>query len=148
VSHVEDNDKGWKNILGLFSDAERYSMSVGVQSDAYDENGASIAQYAFYNEFGTDRIPARPFISTTSDQKKDSWWARFYEDIDFVNDKTPERAFNKLGPRASADIQRTITKLKDPPNKPGTVRKKKSSNPLIDTGAMRASIRHEVEKDV
>ena len=38
-------------------------------------------------------------------------------------------------------IQKEITNLKEPPNSPATIAKKGSSNPLIDSGDMRKSVK-------
>ena len=46
--------------------------------------------------------------------------------------------------QVAGDVRRNITKLRTPPNAPATITKKGSSNPLIDTGTMRQSVRGRV----
>lgn len=47
---------------------------------------------------------------------------------------------SRLGVLAQGDIQMEITALSSPPNTPSTIARKGSSNPLIDTGAMRGAV--------
>jgi hypothetical protein len=49
-----------------------------------------------------------------------------------------------VGEFIASDFRRKITTLRSPPNAPSTVAKKGSSNPLIDTGAMRQSVRSRI----
>ncbi len=45
-----------------------------------------------------------------------------------------------LGEKAKSDVQKKITLISSPPNEPSTRKQKGSSNPLIDTGALRQHI--------
>lgn len=54
-------------------------------------------------------------------------------------------ALSRLGILASNDIKREIDATLSPPNSPVTIARKKSSHPLIDTGAMRQSVTYKVE---
>lgn len=53
---------------------------------------------------------------------------------------------DKLGILAQGDVQAEITSLSSPPNSPVTIALKGSSNPLIDTGAMRQAVTWVVER--
>ena len=46
---------------------------------------------------------------------------------------------------ARGDIVESITQLDTPPNTPKTIARKGSSNPLIDTGFLRANVTFKVE---
>lgn len=52
----------------------------------------------------------------------------------------------KLGRLAQGHIQAEIVALSTPPNAPSTIRKKGSSNPLIDTGAMRQAVTWKIDR--
>lgn len=52
-----------------------------------------------------------------------------------------KQAMGLLGEVVQQDIQDAIVKLKSPPNAESTIAKKKSDNPLIDTGQLVSSIR-------
>ena len=51
-----------------------------------------------------------------------------------------------IGAKAAAIMKRTIRDFDDPPNAPYTIAKKKSSNPLVDTGLLMQSVTWELRK--
>jgi hypothetical protein len=55
-----------------------------------------------------------------------------------------DQILEAVGVVAAGKVKVYMTELKTPPNAASTIRKKGSSNPLIDTGAMRASVTHKV----
>ena len=60
--------------------------------------------------------------------------------------KVPINTFlEMIGEEYAGYIQKELRDLKSPPNSPMTVDKKKSSNPLVDTGRLMNSIRSEVK---
>ncbi|MFN3506212.1 MAG: hypothetical protein ACK4ZU_01965 [Allorhizobium sp.] len=56
------------------------------------------------------------------------------------------QVLRKLGIKAQGDIQEEITSLQSPPNAPSTIAQKGSSNPLIETGELRASVAFKVKE--
>jgi len=52
----------------------------------------------------------------------------------------------KLGIRVQGDVQASITSLTSPANSPVTIKRKRSSKPLIDTGEMRQAVTFKVEE--
>lgn len=120
----------------------------------------TLAGYAAVNEFGSadGRIPERSFLRSTVDGKRgayaDDLTRAAKKMIDVTIRRGPgagirqlENDLGLLGNRASGDVKTTIRTLREPANKPSTRRRKKSSNPLIDTGRMRQSISHKVDMD-
>ena len=93
------------------------------------------------------KIPERSFMRSTFDEELPALNKRINALFDQVikGRITPKRALDMLGMNHGKQIQMKITRLRTPPNAPSTIRRKKSSNPLIDSGQMRASIRHVVE---
>lgn len=57
---------------------------------------------------------------------------------------SPKELYSILGEFAVGEIKQYLTDLKTPPNSPVTVKMKRSSNPLIDTGRLRNSITYKV----
>lgn len=55
-----------------------------------------------------------------------------------------DQILEAVGVVAAGKVKVYMTDLKTPPNAASTIRKKGSSNPLIDTGAMRQSVTHKV----
>lgn len=112
---------------------------------------------AMWNEFGTrggasgggwgGPIPERPFFRTAmrNNQSKYRNALRSSAASILLGDVALVAVLNKLGIMAQGDIQASITSWTSPPNSPVTIARKGSSKPLIDTGAMRASVTWIVE---
>lgn len=157
-SSLKVNDKKWRALkkqLGNIDDAE---VTVGIQSDADDvPEGAPLAARAAFNEFGTrggasgggwgGPVPARPFMGSTFDERQGVWGKAADTAISraLAGTRGFEHGLGDLGEMTQEDIQNKIDTLSSPPNSAVTVEMKGSSNPLIDTGAMRQNIRYEVK---
>ena len=120
------------------------TLTVGIHEDAGQTDGKTLAQIAAWNEFGTPTIPPRPFMRPTIDsqgKKAEQMLSQEIEKI-FQGKKKANimTALGRVGAFLAGAIQRKITTLKRPPNAPSTIKKKGSSNPLIDTGAMRQAV--------
>jgi hypothetical protein len=109
--------------------------------------GQTLAEIAFWNEFGAkrgkpDRIPARPAFRSAMWKNRSKYRrniAKLLKGV-FSGRITSEAAHAALGFEIQSDIQQSITDLVSPPNAEFTKKKKGSSNPLIDTGALRQHI--------
>ena len=55
-----------------------------------------------------------------------------------------KKSLGLLGLQVSSDIKQKIVDIASPPNSAATIRRKKSANPLVDTGQMKNSITYEV----
>ena len=157
-SSLTVNDRKWQELKRRLPGVDKMAVTVGVQSDAgASQDGTPIAAYAAYNEFGTrgrtprrggwgGPIPARPFLGSTVDEERNKWGRA--ADVAISEALTGRRTFEDglgiLGTMAQQDVQQTIVTLSSPPNSATTVDLKGSSNPLIDTGAMRQAIRYKV----
>lgn len=101
---------------------------------------------AFWNEYGTERIPPRPFMRNSL-KKNLKKYKRFIKTklsrITLLRTQQTT-VLNKLGLMAQGDIQTEIRVLNKPINAASTVRQKGSSNPLIDTGEMRQAVTYEI----
>lgn len=58
--------------------------------------------------------------------------------------RSMDQILEAVGAVAAGKVKVYMTDLKTPPNAASTIRKKGSSNPLIDSGAMRQSVTHKV----
>lgn len=107
-----------------------------------------IVQVAAWNELGTSRIPARPFMKQTLENNEDEISAFTKALVQRVADgnETVESAANSLGAKVKSLMQQEIRNGEFVPNAPSTIRKKGSSHPLIDTGTMRQSVTYVVRK--
>lgn len=129
-----------ENIKGLTSKA---TLNVGFfESSRYTE-GAYVAQVARIQEYGSLKIPPRPFFRNAIDNNMQKWLDFLGRDL--VNTNNAETSYNRLGEVVRGDIVESITQLDIPPNAPKTIARKGSSNPLIDTGFLRANVTFKVE---
>lgn len=104
-----------------------------------------VAEYAMYNEFGTQRIPKRDFLRFSLDTFGESAWlpelARLIKE-----GMEPEKAFTRVGAQAQADVRRVIEGWAIPKNEDSTIRQKRSgrNNPLVDSGDLLDAIDFEI----
>ena len=118
-------------------------FEIGFFETARYPNGTFVAQVARYNEFGTLNIPMRPFFRNAINKNIKKWYATLQNAIN--QNATPSKALSIVGEVARADIIQSITDLRTPPNAESTIKQKKSTNPLIDTGLMRRSVTYKVK---
>lgn len=129
-------------------------VKIGIVEPATNSRtGANIAQYAFFNEFGTRDIKPRPFMRLTAERHSKEW-ARLFAQVTgnaLIRDpNVARRAFMLIGERAVDDMQDVIKSNVPPTNKASTL-KRKMERPngttkgayvgtLYDTGEMEQSI--------
>lgn len=148
---VTDDNRLLETIKSNLEDLASLTIKVGVQGDEAvaqygDEKGVTVADVAVFNEYGTGRIPARPFMRETIEQT-DNWAAESAKVHNAVIDGIdPYVAAELLGQQAASDVQNTIYDGDFVPNSPSTIKKKGSSKPLIDTTQLVGSITYTVEE--
>ena len=110
--------------------------------------GELIAPQAAANEFGAPGIPARPFLRTTLNKKKDEWVRNVV--AAFRAGRTPEEVLALVGGRMAEDIQATIMSNMPPRNSDLTRLRKNAEGAgkgtLVDTGSLVRSIDYEVKQ--
>lgn len=162
MSRVEDKDLGLNRIIRtLNKDLDGVVVKVGVQ--AKDKavrrgKGGSIrntdqplAVIAAIHEFGLDNMPQRSFLRSAYDENLpmiDKMIQRVANGAVFgpVFGLGTNAALNQLGNVVQGMVQRKIVDGPFVPNSPATIKRKKSSKPLIDTGHLRQSIRYVIER--
>lgn len=102
-------------------------------------NGKDVTEVARDNDKGTKRIPERPFMIPAGNKAANKTINITVHSIAGGMDE--QQALSKAGELFVGFIQKEITNLKEPPNAESTILKKGSSNPLIDTGDMRKSVK-------
>lgn len=149
--YVEDLDNGWNHVMEELGELGDLTVEAGVlKEDAgKKEGGASLVDVAAYNEFGTGRIPPRPFLRTAADENRKKYGKIAASGISsIISGRTDAHAVAEMvGNTMEGDIKMVIgDRGKLAPNAPATVRRKGSDAPLIDTGRLRQSIHHKVRK--
>lgn len=158
MSRVEDKDLGFNRIIRtLNKDLDGVVVKVGVQ--AKDKTvrrgkGGSIrntdqplAVIAAIHEFGLGDMPQRSFLRSAYDENLpmiDKMIQRVANGAVFG--LGTNAALNQLGNVVQGMVQRKIVDGPFVPNSPATIKRKKSSKPLIDTGHLRQSIRYVIER--
>ncbi|MFF5994277.1 hypothetical protein AAGS61_05920 [Lysinibacillus sp. KU-BSD001] len=137
-------------VLQSIRELKNYGIEVGVfgSDDAFYAMIAGVHEFGvtIRKESGSIVIPERSFLRSTFDEKNREW-------ATFAKRQLPnllegridaQTLCERLGARMVADIQEKITDLDTPPNAPSTIKQKKSSNPLIDTGGLRRRVTYRV----
>lgn len=156
-SKVTDKDRGAKALMeriGGLAESKR-TVRVGILTDApkKEREGAtgkySLLEVAALHEFGAPaaNIPARSFIRATIDEHQAdiAKLQRVLLTKVVAGELTEEQALQALGAKVAGWCKARIAAGIDPPLAPATVKRKKSSKPLVDTGQLRSSITHVVE---
>lgn len=152
---TEDIDRGYKKILSELKAIEQEPfVKIGIlkdeKHDSKSGDGASLLTIASVHEFGapSKKIPERSYLRSTADKNSkriQNHITRGYDDIIKGKDSVLN-VLTKIGILVQSLVQQKITSLREPALKESTVKRKGSSNPLIDTGQLRQSIRYEVVK--
>lgn len=140
-----------KGLSAVVKNTKDAFVKVGVLQGQGEhpngDHGQTIAEIAFWNEFGTARIPPRPFLRSTLKERKLKYKALFAKILKAILNQrlSSQQGIGRIGLRVSSDIQQKITTLTSPPNAYATiVRKGGKQNPLLDSGTLRRSISWEV----
>lgn len=159
---LKDTDRGWHDLQAQvikLSQHGHYTL-VGVQGAEGAANhqggGLTVAQIATVHEFGrtiatargTIVIPARSFLRAGVDEYKQAIQKRatLLGTGVMLLQFTAFQALSLLGEYTVGVIKQRIADGILPPNAPSTIRRKRSSKPLIDTGQLRNAITYTVER--
>lgn len=146
---IVSRDNGEKAFMARLAKMNR-AITLGVHGEEgvlQEEGGATVADVATWNEFGTDNAPARPSITAYADEKGDDVRA----DLAKVCERAAAGKIDlEVGLKAVALKHENGIKAKirghiPPSNEPSTIARKGSSTPLINTGQFVASILGKVE---
>ena len=118
------------------------SVRVGVLENATYPDGTPVAMVAFWNEYGTKRIPSRPFFRTTVSEQKKNWVLSVQNLMKMHNN--PQQVMGLIGVHMQEQIVQSINTWSDPPNSAYTIAKKGFDKPLVETALLMRSIKSEV----
>ena len=122
------NDEMVKNLFkDIKKEIAEYVIEAGIIND--EKN----ATKALYNEFGTEKIPERPFIR------------RGFDNIEKIvkNANTPSEVGNQM----VKNMKKAILRSEYPRNAPSTIKKKGFDFPLVEYGDMYNSLTYRVGKN-
>lgn len=132
------------------------SVTVGIHEDTgqHADDGISNAQLGALLNYGNPHntlhgnpapIPARPWLVPGVESATQDIADVIQEAV--AGGATLDDTMEQIGAFAAGATQQYMTNLREPPNSQYTIDQKGSSNPLIDTGALRASVTYKVTKD-
>ena len=145
--------------VGFFATARYAPVRQGVRG-GQKRKAHYVATVAAWNEFGTERIPERPFFRNAISGADKDLMPVIKAGVDPLKMELDARTAGLVGEVMKARIQQSITTLRDPPNAPVTIKGgpirtktgkiivipgKQSSNPLVDEGFMRQSVTYLVK---
>lgn len=136
---------GGRRIAALMKLSGKDSVFLGVMKGAgnYPGTDTKIAEAAWFNEFGTPTIPERPFLRWTL-AEHDGYFPHLGKALlsALMNPGRDHKKYLRaVGLIAEQDVREMITSAtRFEPNADSTIRKKRSSHPLIDAGLLRQAI--------
>ena len=131
--------KGVKEVEVGFYDTARYPPMRTGKNGGQRQEPHPVTLVAFWNEFGTKTIPERPFFRNAIQSMQHPILELLKSEVDSRTMIVDRRIADRVGLIGQSEVRQSITKLRTPPNAEWTKRRKGSSNPLIDTGFLRAS---------
>lgn len=148
VTIKQSNPDWFKKLIKRYSGDNEIAVGFPVGSESAGlsyPGGQKVVDVAAMNEFGIG-VPERSFLRAGGREFVETSKSLFEKAVIKINEggSNIEDESEKIGLKASAFIKQKIVDLKDPPNSEETVRRKGSSNPLVDTGLMRQSVTHVV----
>lgn len=161
MGRVRGGDKALKHIADLARRLnKKATLDVGFFEDATYPDGTSVAEVAAAQNYGTDRIPARPFFSNMV-RTKSSGWPGALVNIMRANDFDADRSLDLLGQGIVEQLQQSIRDTNSPPLAEATLKARGvdpstkynpsdpatfGAKPLIHTAVMINSAGHKVKK--
>jgi hypothetical protein len=132
-------------------------VAAGIFGGATNEDGESVAEYATYNEYGTTKIPKRPFLRTTMAKNGEKYAVMLKGALKGLaasgSSEPVGMALTAVGREMETDIVEQIKSNMPPPNSPATQARKQArpgggySGTLVDTGTMLGSVGFELQND-
>lgn len=126
---------------------QTHAVKVGVLGNG-SANGISVQDYAIFNEYGTSRIPARPFfrlsVGTANAQNEIKEYMKQQVEQIIQGGMSAQQAYENLGTFIVQKIKKTIASGNFAALNPQTVKKKGHSKPLMDTHTLYESINYEI----
>ena len=151
---VKERDNGHRALRARLAQSKA-RVTVGIHeaegSDAAEgSEELTVLDVATFAEFGTEKAPRRSMIVDWADENEEANKEALRRSAEaVVKGELPSvhNALDRVGQKFVGDVQARIRAGIDPPNADSTIEKKGSSTPLIDTGQLWTSVRHEVEDE-
>lgn len=125
---------------------KRGAVRVGfLEGATYPTKAATpVAAVAAYQNFGTRRIPPRPFFSNMVAEESPGWPGAVATNLRSTGYDV-DRTLNLVGEGIAGQLRQSIVDTNSPPLAQSTIDRKGSSKPLVDTGHMLNTVDYEVK---
>jgi len=151
---VKERDNGHRALVRRLQDAKG-AVTVGIHEPEGSEaaeggDELTVIDVANFAEFGTENAPRRSIITDWADEAEEANKEALRRSAQaVVTGELPSvhNALDRVGQKFVGDVQARIRAGIEPPNAESTVEKKGSSTPLIETGQLWTSVRHEVQDE-
>jgi len=148
VAH-KSHRKGPHDLLEWL-DKHRVVVGIIGKKSKRKEGKVDNVGLAIIHEFGSGHIPARPWIRPPLYTHHDELTKELVKIWESCKDGKgdPSKKLNALGSLAASLVKNYVTQGDGipPPNAPSTIKRKGSSRPLVDTGAMVNAVTWEVRE--
>lgn len=143
TSQVTGNFSKAKEFIEKLKASSQKAVYVGFPAE-FDKkvegsDNFNLASLAAVLEFGNERIPSRPFLRQTLAENQEKYTTLFVKL--FESGVSIDQIYEQIALIAQGDVQQNIVNGKWTANAPSTIKRKKSSKPLIDTGKLRQSVK-------
>lgn len=111
ASQIKDNVRRVvRNAYESMRSLSDRHVTVGIKAGARYPNGKSVRDVAAFVEYGTSRMPPRPFMRACRFYNKGKWYNMLRRELRLVlkHKQTAEQALQKVGAVMLADIRASI----------------------------------------
>jgi hypothetical protein len=145
---VRREGPGTAKVLAAIKGLDGLEGKTGWFETAHYPDGTAVAYAATIHEFGTPRIPARPFARPAVADHGGEWIQLLGEGAkaSLNGGPAPEQVLEMVTLAAAGNVAEKIQAVTSPPLSPVTVARKGFDKPLVDTGQMLQSVTGKVER--
>lgn len=137
-------DKLKKDLEQLRSEPITIGLQGSTGAAKHPEADVPVAQVAAWMEYGTEHIPARPFLRQAFDRNEGRFRDAIKRAVSNMIDQrgTLDAEQERLGQLAAQAVKEMIDRAREwaKPLAAATVKAKGHARPLVDTGTMRESV--------
>ena len=147
---VRREGPGTAKVLATLEGLDGLEGKVGWFESAHYPGGTPVAYVATIHEFGTGRIPARPFMRPAVADHGGEWLELIGQGVkaSMMGGPSPAEVLELVMLQAAGNVAEKIHSLPplDPKASAVTIKRKGHSKALIDTGQMFQSVTGKVER--
>lgn len=146
---VRREGPGTDRLLVALEGFDGLQAKVGWFESATYPEGTPVAYVATIQEFGTPRIPARPFMRPAVADHGQEWLDQLADGarVSLNGGLSASDVLELVALGAAGNVAEKIQAVTSPPLSPVTVKRKGFAKPLVDTGQMLGSVTGKVERE-